>query len=395
MLDWLLYLALVSALAIGFLLGRYRSGDHHHSSLHSSSVDKEYFEGLNYLLNEQPDKAIDTFINALEVNSETLGTHLALGKLLRKKGEVERAVRIHQNLLARPGLSLSQMQQAQYELAIDFVKSGLFDRAESLLTVLVKKEGPYKTDGLKQLLEIYQDEKEWCQGLDILQQLSGTRLSKTYEEWAPIRAHFFCELAESCLENNQIEEARAHLKQALNYDRVSVRAFMCMGRLDIYVGNLSRGIAQLQKVANTSEDCIAEVLPHIISAYKKKEDLSGCLAYLLSLNAKVHSPTVLLAAAELIEICQGNVAAAEFIAAEVVKFPTGQGLRRLVEYYLSFSEGKTHDYLSSLKVVMDKVVVSKQAYQCYRCGFKAKRIHWLCPSCKKWGVIKLKKASDE
>jgi len=145
-------------------------------SSNSFELDQNYFTGVNYLLNEQLGKEMDVFVQSLEVNSDTLETHLALGNLLRKRGEVDRAVKIRQNLLARPGLSAEQAQQAQYELAMYYVKSGLLDRAEVLLTLLIKKNGPYQVDGLNQLLEIYQDEKKWLPGSSVLEKLAGSCL---------------------------------------------------------------------------------------------------------------------------------------------------------------------------------------------------------------------------
>ena len=390
MLDWPLYLGLLTALAIGFLLGRSKLGGSESTS--SSELDQNYFTGLNYLLNEQPDKAVDAFVQALEVNSDTLETHLALGNLLRRRGEVAKAVRIHQNLLARPGLSLEQMHRAQYELALDYVKSGLFDRAEELLKLLVKKEGPYKIDGLKQLLEIYQDEKEWLLGLEVLKKLSGTRFSRHYEKWSPIKAHFFCELAESGLSEDDFVGASEYLQKALASDYDSVRALMLQGQMDIYTGSPAKGLKTLQKVASAYEDYTAEVLPHILSVYSKQGELSECIQYLMSLNKKVHNPNVLIAIADLIAKDGGSVAAAEFVTAEVVRSPTVMGLQRLFEYYISFSDGKTYEYLSSLKKVADKMVVTQSSYQCSSCGFNARSLHWLCPSCKTWGGFKFKKA---
>jgi lipopolysaccharide biosynthesis regulator YciM len=394
MLDWPLYLGLVSALAIGFLLGRSKLGGT--GSSDSFELDQNYFTGVNYLLSEQSDKAIDAFVQSLEVNADTLETHLALGNLLRKRGEVERAVRIHQNLLSRPGLNAEQLQQVQYELSIDYVKSGLFDRSEELLVLLVKQDGPYKIDALKQLLEIYQDEKEWLLGLDVLERLSGRRFSRAYEEWVPTRAHFFCELAEGCLGENDFEGARKYLNQALAADDESVRSLILLGRVDIYTGDVGKGVLRLQQVASSYEDYTTEVLPYILSAYKKQNNQGESLKYLLCLNEDTHNPDVLIAAAELMAAESGELAAAEFVAAEVVRFPTGLGLRRLLEYYLSFSQGATYKYLSSLSEVMDKVVVGRPSYQCCCCGFKARGLLWLCPRCKKWGSLKFKHAvADE
>jgi lipopolysaccharide biosynthesis regulator YciM len=385
MFDWQLYAVLVITLGIGFFLGRRY---HAKKSPVSTSIDGHYFEGLNFLLNEQPDAAIDTFIRALEVNSDTLETHLALGKMLRKRGEVDRAIRIHQNLLARPGLTLTQIQQAQYELATDFVKSGLLDRAESLLEELVLKDGPYRIVGLKRLLEVYRDEKEWLQGLDVLQKLAGSRLSRYYDEWAPIRAHFCCELAEKEIASKNHLAARQWLKQALGYDKYSVRAGLLLGQLEVEVGSLQKGIVQLQKVAAQHADYIAEVMPHLSSAYQQLGDGDAYGRFLSSLYAETCDTRVSIAIAELVAKKDGHLAAAEYVAREVIKHPSGEGLHKLLEYYLAFSEGETHQYLLSLQSVMESVIVNKLYYQCKHCGFKGKRLHWLCPSCKKWGSSK-------
>ena len=391
MFDGWLYLALIVALAIGFFMGRRSVKSAISSSNDLYSIDDNYFKGLNFLLNEQPDAAIDTFIQALEVNSETLETHLALGKLLRKRGEVDRAIRIHQNLLARPGLNSHQIQQAQYELATDFVKAGLFDRAESLLQELVIKDGPYKQVGLERLIEVYRDESEWKKGLLVLQKLSGSRLSRSYDEWAPIRAHFCCELAEMDVISQDYLGARSWLHQALGFYKNSVRANILLGRLEVAVGHYSKGIAQLKKVIQQSPDYVSETLPYISEAYLKLDSLDDYRCYLLKLNNQYKDVSILLALSELILQIDGQLAAAEYVAKEVVEYPSGAGLHRLLHYYLAFTEGKTKEYLISLHSVMEKVIDSGIYYQCKHCGFKGQQLHWLCPSCKTWGNIKPKK----
>ena len=392
--DIWLYFALVSALAVGFWMGRRQQ----HSASDKQPLEKinsHYFKGLNFLLNEQPDAAIDTFIQALEVNSETLETHLALGKLLRKRGEVDRAIRIHQNLLARPGLSLQQAQQAQYELATDFVKAGLFDRAEGLLEELVVRDGPYKTAGLKRLLEVYRDEKEWKKGLIILEQLAGSRLSRSYDEWAPIRAHFCCELAEHDILACNYETAGRWLKQAVSYHKQSIRANMLLGRLDVAQGLYSKGISQLQKVLHQNPDYISEILPYLSDAYQCQSNQKGYMSFLTSLNGQYHDPSILIELSSLIADSKGKLAAADYVANEVVKYPSGLGLHRLLEYYLAFAEGNTKEYLLSLRSVMEKVIDNNMYHQCSHCGFKGRQLHWLCPSCKSWGSLKPKKAAAD
>ena len=135
--NWLLYVLILAAIAIGWWLGR-RERKHQAANEHQK-LSRNYFQGLNYLLNEQPDRAISTFIQALEVNSDTIETHLALGSLLRRRGEVDKAVSVHQNLLARPQLNRETSHYVQLELARDYLLAGLLDRAEKLLLDLIEE----------------------------------------------------------------------------------------------------------------------------------------------------------------------------------------------------------------------------------------------------------------
>lgn len=388
MIDWQLYLALVIAIGLGFFLGA-RYGRQEDKKSAGQFIDENYFKGLNLLLNEQPDEAIETFIAALEVNSETLETHLALGKLLRKQGEVDRAIRIHQNLLARPGLTLGHVQQAQYELATDFVKSGLFDRAEALLVELVDKSGPYRVNGLERLLEIYRDEKEWGKGLGVLQQLSGSKLSRAYDEWAPIRAHFCCELSEEAILEGNYRDARQYIKQALSFDRDSIRVGLLLGRLEIEQSNYSKGIAQLQNLAVQNDEYLGEIIPLLSEAYAQSASTREYRNFLTRINSTCKHESVLLALSELIASDDGELAAAEYVAQEVIAHPSGIGLHKLLDYYLHFSEGKTKKYLVSLQEVMNGVIADNVHYRCKHCGFKAQALYWLCPSCKKWGGFRV------
>lgn len=384
--DWRLYLALIAALAFGFWQGkRYQSRDGK-SATHS--LNQEYFQGLNFLLNEEPDAAIDSFIKALEVNSETLETHLALAKLLRKRGEVDRAIRVHQNLLARPGLTKEQSEQAQYELAVDFTKAGLLDRAEGLLVTLIKEEGIFQQQALVLLLEVYRDEKEWEDGLGVLQALAGSRFSKSYDKWASTRAHFCCELAEAAIIANEYEAARRWLKQALAYDKQNARASLLLGRLEIAAGNTERGIQQLQRIVEQNPDYVSEALPYLAGGYKELNRLNKYRHFLNDAYHKFDNPILVAELTDVIALQEGEAAAVEFIAKEVRDHPSGVGLHKLLDYYLSFADQRTRDHLSALQTVMERVIQRSPQYQCRQCGFKGQKLHWLCPSCKQWGKIK-------
>ena len=396
--NWALYLLLLTAIAIGFTLGKFYRRPLKNRS--DSVIDSRYFKGLNHLLNEQPDSAVETFIETLEVNVDTLKTHLALGNFLRRKGEVDRAIRIHQNLLARPNLTIEQSHQAQYELAADFLKAGLFDRAERLLKELVENDGHYRINGLIHLLEVYRDEHEWQYGLDVISKLSGSRFSKQYEKWAPIRAHFCCELAEASIvssgaDNSKYLFARKWLKKALSYDKQSVRASLLLGKLEIDAGYYSQGINQLQKISHQNPNYFSEALPSLLSGYKHLNDMRGYREFLWALNGRYPSNSSLLAIADLINEKEGEHAAAEFMAKEIKKNPSIIGLDRLLHFYIACTEGKVCDYFQLIKTVISRVVEQKERYICRYCGFKGKELHWLCPSCKQWRIERFKNDPDQ
>ncbi len=181
---WLLPVARIS----GWLYGRYCHTVPNNSS--PSGLYPEYFKGLNYVLNEQPDQAIEVFIKMLEVDNETVETHLALGNLFRHRGEVDRAIRIHQNLIARPKLSRAQRTSAMFELGMDYMKSGLLDHAENLFCELVETE-LYPVPALTELLDIYQQEKDWENAI---------RTARRLELYSPkplnkVIAQFYCQKA--------------------------------------------------------------------------------------------------------------------------------------------------------------------------------------------------------
>ena len=203
--------------------------------------DAAFLRGLSYLLDQRPDKAIDVFLRMAEVDGETMEIHLALGSLFRRRGEVERAIRIHQNLVARPGLDREQRGFALYELAQDYMRAGLFDRAESLLQELAEIE-PQGRRALKALIEIYQQEKDWAGALSVAERLEKL----TGRPMAVQIAQYHCELAEECLKARSPEPASAHLRAAQSVHPQCVRATMLQARIELERGN-----------ADTALPCVA------------------------------------------------------------------------------------------------------------------------------------------
>ncbi|NNC55607.1 MAG: lipopolysaccharide assembly protein LapB, partial [Pseudomonadales bacterium] len=213
-------LALITlAIAIGFFLGRRSQRD----KKEAFAPDKNYYQGLNYLLNEEPDKAVEEFVASLDVNSHTLETHLALGKLMRRQGQVDRAIRIHQNLLARPVLADKAQHQVHLELARDFMAAGLLDRAEVLLQEVIGESGELRGIAQRYLLDIFQDEREWQDAIDVANALLQSRYMKANpearREIMRMISHFNCELAEAAMSSGNASAARQYLDRAASVDK--------------------------------------------------------------------------------------------------------------------------------------------------------------------------------
>ncbi|WP_101757202.1 lipopolysaccharide assembly protein LapB [Oceanicoccus sp. KOV_DT_Chl] len=387
--PWQLLLV-VSAIAIGWLLGR-------KPKIEANDVPAvrhhQYYKGLNFLLNDQPDGALDTFIEALEVNSETLETHIAIGNLMRRKGEVERAIRIHQNLLSRPSLSRVHLHQAHLELARDFISAGLWDRAEGLLLDLIKDAPELKAVAMRHLLEIYQDEKEWQQAIDTAKQLLPKRylLKASPPVDASINdalAHYCCELAELALQKKDFHSTRNYLKQALSYDRSCVRASLLAAEVEYRTGHLPKAIQNLRKVWGQDPVFIPETVPLLKACYQKLDDDQAFQNDLKQALDICPSVTTLLALVELIKSKQGDLAATEFLGKALAERPSLRGLAKFVELHIDNSGGRARENFSILQLLIEQLLEAKPQYQCQHCGFAGKHLHWLCPGCKHWGQVK-------
>lgn len=381
-----LLLLILVAIAIGFWLGRRVPPA---DDVHCKVLQPHYIKGLNYLLNEQPDEAIDTFIDALDVNPDTLETHLALGSLLRKRGEVGRAVKIHQNLLARPGLPNYQAQQVQLELARDYVKSGLLDRAELLLQELVPVAAmDIRVASLKHLIEIYRDEKEWLRGIAALNQLSGRLFGRLSDEWRVTQGHFYCEIASQDIAREDHLAARRHLRAALQADKLSVRANLLLGELELQQGNPRDALKALRQIPQQTPDFTSQALPLLITCYNQLGWQSELKPYLQELQLSYDGASLVSALADLIAQQDGEAAALDYLVSRLNARPSLVGLSHLLKYKARQEQGSAHDSLQLTLTLLEKLNRVRPGYRCGRCGFAGNQLHWLCPTCKSWGSIK-------
>lgn len=376
MLQWLFFLLPIAALS-GWLLARkhyknkYRPQD--------APFSPEYFKGLNYLLNEQPDKAIDVFIRLLEVNSETVETHLALANLFRRRGESDRAIRIHQNLIARPSLSAPQRTQALVELGLDYMNAGVLNRAEHLFLELLQQPSP-PDEAARQLLRIYQQEKRWDEAIEMAQRLQPNK----HTNIAMLVSQFYCELAEQQV-NHDHATTLTLLKQAVAHDHNCVRASLLRAKIHIENGHYRKALKTLQKIEQQNHYFIPEALPYMLNCHQQIGNLDNFrtwLQQLLERHPNMTSARLMLT--QVIQQQQGSQAAQDYLFQQLHKHPSVEGLHKLI----MMGQGSNEALVPLIKDITSTLIYRGDRYTCKNCGFSGRTMHWHCPGCNKWGSIR-------
>ncbi|MEO5342063.1 MAG: lipopolysaccharide assembly protein LapB [Gammaproteobacteria bacterium SHHR-1] len=386
-MEWLLLLLPLAA-ASGWYSGRRSAGRTRPRAGQGCDLDQAYFEGLNLLLNEQPDRAVDHFIEMLEVNTETVETHLALGGLFRRRGEVDRAIRIHQNLIARPSLSREQRHQALLELGRDYLKAGLYDRAIALFDELLE-QSHFHLQALQHLHQIYQRISDWHQALATASRLEAMGGGSLKRE----RAHYQCELAEQALTKGDDVQASQLLKAALASDSHCVRASIGLARLAQRRGDLDEAIRRYSAVAEQDPNYMDEVLRPLAECYESQCGQGQSTA--ASEFEQGLQQTLQRAARQL-----GSLKALEMLLERYLRQGQGAQAKALLLDYLEHypSSGALQQLLcldpadaevaGLLRRGLARLVGAEHPYQCGQCGFVARQLHWQCPGCGRWGELK-------
>jgi lipopolysaccharide biosynthesis regulator YciM len=382
--NLILYIVIVGAIGIGWLLGR------RDRVKTSEIVAPNYYQGLNYLLNEEPDRAVTTFIENLEVNNDTLETHLALGGLLRRRGELDKAVIVHENILAHAKLSREDMQGVQLELARDYLLAGLLDRAEELCVQLSREpetgqQDSVRRESLKITLEIYEREKEWSQAIEVAKLLS---VGDAVDQYEKAISHYYCELAEELLTRNELSSARESVREAIGHDVSNPRTSLIRGRIDVEEGHYDHAIAALTRIRDQDPVYLPESLETLENAFRldqrPQEELRQYLTSCLELTPSI---SIVLMLAKCIRDELGDEAVAKFIASHLKKNPSIRGLTQLIDLHIDNTHGVAKENLAILRSFAEALVEDKPAYRCNGCGFEGKRMRWHCPVCKDWATI--------
>ncbi|HSW71718.1 MAG TPA: lipopolysaccharide assembly protein LapB, partial [Gammaproteobacteria bacterium] len=332
----LLALALL-ALSFAWYLG-YRMQHPRDSLAQKTNLPRAYLDGLNFLLNEETDKAVDSFIKMLEVDSDTVETHLAVGKLFRRRGEVERALRIHQNLIARPQLEKAARELALFELGQDYLSAGMLDRAERIFLEIVSVK-EHHILALRALLDIYQQEKSWQNAIQIAYKLEAASKNNLQD----VVAHYYCELAESILQHNQQEMAEQYLKRAIDADRQCARASLLQAKLDMERQNYKSALRNLKYIKAQNPDYLSEAIEPLAECYEKLNEQDKLVAYLKQLLEEYPHIPVVLILADRIRKWRGDKVAAGFVADYVRRYPSLRGVQLFINIYISNAEGRAKE----------------------------------------------------
>lgn len=380
----LLFLLLPIAAAYGWFMGR--NSVRNEQRKEQEQFSQKYVTGINLLLSDQSDKAVDLFVDILDVDSETLDTHWALGKLFRRRGEVERAIRIHQNLISRPSLSEHDRHQALFELGEDYLSAGLYDRAEKMFTDL-QHQPKFREQSLYNLISIFEATHEWNKAIKV-----GLKISRSDKSVEPMIAQFYCELADL---QDTPETSLKFYDKALKHDRNCVRATLALGRWWLGQGRYKKGLGYLTRVLYQDPQFVSEALPLIKDAYEALEDIQGLVSYLHECLQKSPTPGVVVALADLISRQNSSDEAEQFLFQALAQNPSTKGFHKLIELHIQTAEtGKAKESLIMLRNMVAERLKQSHKYTCRHCGFAGHTLYWHCPSCKSWAAMKPAKGLD-
>ena len=340
----------------------------------SRALPSSYFKGLNFLLNEQPDKAIEAFIEVVKVDPETIELHFALGSLFRRRGEYDRAIRMHQNLAERPGLGADQKLIALAELGQDYLKAGILDRAEDVFRKLEKS--PQAAAARRHLLEIYEQEKDWDRAIE---------MTKLVQPDPRDLAQYYCELAAADSAESRPDAARRHLESALEANRKCVRASLLLGDLDKSQGHAEQAMEHWKRVESQNPAYLALVAQRLLDAYREAGREEEGLTLLTGYLERYPSLDLLDTVFQHILETKGPEQAYALVRDELKRNPTLLGLDRLLEAQIiaAGSPDKRRD-LELVRSLVHGHTRRLARYRCETCGFKARQFHWRCPACGGW-----------
>ena len=378
-MDWpgniLLYVLLVVAVAIGFLLGRREQ----RPKKSQSAVIKDYYQGLNFLLGDRPELGVDKFIQAMEVSDESIDVHLALASVVRRRGEVDKAIRIHQNLLASPALKTANKQLIEFELARDYHAVGLLDRAEGLLGDIVARRDAQEKQAVDLLLDIYEQERDWQQAIVLSKRASGSDSDQKLR-----LSHFHCELGESYLANGEVKLANEHARGAVQVDASNPRGHWLIALVESSQKRHKQVLRSLRRVAEL-QPSLGEELLDLFS--RSAEAMGREHEYLEFLEQALERSASAKLVGAVMDYRRKHGLTVDYgqVLALIGREPRQEHLPMLLDVMNRSIQNNGQDLEAEARELMARIAVDSEGHQCSNCGFTAAAHLWHCPTCKAWG----------
>ena len=376
---WLLLLLPLAA-ASGWWMA---SKDREESTPNRDGVPEAFFKGLNLLLNEQPDKALSVFLEVENLDQDMVEMHVAMGNLFRRRGDIEKATQIHQNLVARTDIDDSLRTMALFELAQDYFKAGLFDRSEGLFQEL-RQSSDYEKQACKFLLQIYDQEKEWHSAIVVAEELS----SLDEQDYSEPLAQYCCELAERAISEGKLGQAEYYLESAFKYDVHNPRAIILSGQVKAKRGNHRSAISTWSELDRWAPEALGEVVTPIKQCFEALEDQNGYRQFLEHALEKNPDARIIAELVSLTRSRKGKIAGQRLLIDIVKKYPNLEGLYQLMRHREApeLLRGESLDLELIARLLMESMGHAKE-YHCRQCGFASNALHWQCPGCKEWGSV--------
>lgn len=374
-LDFWWLLAIPVAFALGWMASRY---DLNKLLSESANLPRSYFRGLNFLLNEQPDKAIDAFIEVAKLDPETVELHFALGNLFRRRGETDRAIRVHQNLLSRNDLPVSERDHALFELGQDFLKAGLLDRAEETFHMLA--EGDYALDAQRALLTIYEIEKDWTKSIDTAARIEAMGAPRLTTEIS----QFHCELAQDALQRKSAELAAEHLRDALAVNPQNARAAILSGDTAAAAGDHRAAIEHWRRIETQNPAYLPLVADKLMKSYAALDRAAEGAELLTGYAQRYPSNDLLDVVYQYVAQLRGNDVAHALARSQMEKAPNLSGMLHLLDAQIAAADEPRRSELEMMRALVEQRTKNLPRYTCQNCGFRARLFYWQCPGCSGW-----------
>jgi lipopolysaccharide biosynthesis regulator YciM len=346
-------------------------------------ISVHFVRGINYLLSEQPDKALDVFLNYPEIDEYTADTFLLLGNLFRNRGEVTRALRVHQNLVARPDLSKTQRTSAMLALGEDFFSAGMLDRAESVFSELLKDD-PKSSDACEPLRNIYEQLHEWDKAIEISQ--CAQQRGKT--DHSRLIAHYYCELATQELQKNNLFRVEETIKQAAKVHPGSSRIQVLRGDLAFARGQRKEALATYQKAILQDTRLMGMLFSQLINNFPEKDELENLYLFTQQAFAKTQDVRLfaylLQLARKLGKLTDMHIQVEEHL---LKGKPTLNTLAYSTEVLSSLWKDQGACEITQIQTALQRLAANQPEFQCSHCGYKMHDYLWRCPACHQWDTV--------